>query len=182
MGRQVGKVVGVRGSAERFEVFVEQHYDELFRYALVLTGDRREAEDVVHDALLRLVKHVGRADIDHERAYARQALFRVFLARRDRRRRERLVPEAGADVAAVVDAFAVSAGRAEMAALLVQLPPRMRAVLAARFYLDLSEAETAQLLGCGVGTVKSSTARGLARLRELWEATHAPAAIGRGPR
>ncbi|QYN24272.1 sigma-70 family RNA polymerase sigma factor [Amycolatopsis sp. DSM 110486] len=172
--------MGVHG----FEVFVEQHYDELFRYALVLTGDRGEAEDVVHDALLRLVKHVGRADIEHERAYARQALFRVFLARRDRRRRERLMPIAGADVEAGGDAFAVSAGRAEMVALLWQLPPRMRAVLAARFYLDLGEAETARLLGCGVGTVKSSTARGLARLRELWEATHepSPAAIGRGQR
>ncbi|MEU4675082.1 sigma-70 family RNA polymerase sigma factor [Amycolatopsis sp. NPDC023774] len=92
--------VGVRGPGERFEVFVEQHYGELLRYALVLTGDRGDAEDVVHDALLKLVKHVSRADIEHERAYARQVLFRVFLARRDRGRRERLVPDAGADVQA----------------------------------------------------------------------------------
>ncbi|MEU4669824.1 sigma factor-like helix-turn-helix DNA-binding protein [Amycolatopsis sp. NPDC023774] len=167
-----------------FDVFVEQHYDELFRYALVLTGDRGEAEDVEHDALLRLDKHVGRTDIEHERAYAPAGVVPRFLARRDRRRRERLMPIAGADVVTGGDAFAVSAGRAEMVALLWQLPPRIRAVLAARFYLDLGEAETAQLPGCGVGTVKSSTARGLARLRELWAATHgpSPAAIGRGPR
>lgn len=94
------------------------------------------------------------------------------------------MPIAGSDVEAGGDAFAVSAGRSEMVAQLWQLPPRMRAVLAVRFYLDLGEAETARLLGCGVGTVKSSTARGLARLRELWEATHepSPAASGRGPR
>ncbi|WP_276588204.1 sigma factor-like helix-turn-helix DNA-binding protein, partial [Amycolatopsis iheyensis] len=47
---------------------------------------------------------------------------------------------------------------------------RTRAVLAARFYLDLGEADTARLLGCGTGTVKSTTSRGLQRLRQLWEA------------
>ncbi|MFI5593594.1 sigma factor-like helix-turn-helix DNA-binding protein [Amycolatopsis sp. NPDC051758] len=57
-----------------------------------------------------------------------------------------------------------------MLRLLLRLPPRTRAVLAARFYLDLGEADTARLLGCGTGTVKSTTSRGLQRLRELWVA------------
>ncbi len=51
--------------------------------------------------------------------------------------------------------------------VLAQLPPRQRAVPVLRYFEQLSEAETAETLGCSVGTVKSSTARGLARLREI---------------
>jgi RNA polymerase sigma factor (sigma-70 family) len=51
--------------------------------------------------------------------------------------------------------------------VLVRLPPRQRAVLVLRYFEQLSEAETAQALGCSVGTVKSASARGLARLREM---------------
>ena len=53
-----------------------------------------------------------------------------------------------------------------LAAALATLPPRMRATLVLRFYEDLSEHQTAQTLGCAVGTVKSQTARGLDRLRD----------------
>jgi RNA polymerase sigma factor (sigma-70 family) len=161
--------VGVREVDERFEAFVEQHYGQLLRYAMVLTGDRDDAGDVVHDTLLKLVKHIGRRDIEEMAAYARATLFRVFVRRRTRRRREPpvaevLLPAADPDIAGRW------AGRRDMVALLAQLPPRMRAVLAARFYLDLTEAGTAQLLGCSVGTVKSMTSRGLQRLRAAWEA------------
>jgi RNA polymerase sigma factor (sigma-70 family) len=55
---------------------------------------------------------------------------------------------------------------AALEAALAQLPPRMRAVLVLRFYSDLSEQQTADALGCAVGTVKSQTSRGLARLRD----------------
>jgi RNA polymerase sigma factor (sigma-70 family) len=51
--------------------------------------------------------------------------------------------------------------------VLVRLPPRQRAVLVLRYFEQLSEAETAEALGCSVGTVKSATARGLVRLREM---------------
>jgi DNA-directed RNA polymerase specialized sigma24 family protein len=51
--------------------------------------------------------------------------------------------------------------------LLVQLPPRQRTVIVLRFWAQLSEAETAEMLGCSEGTVKSATSRGMARLREL---------------
>ncbi|SDX00063.1 RNA polymerase sigma-70 factor, sigma-E family [Amycolatopsis xylanica] len=149
---------------ERFEAFVLRHYAELFRYAMILCGDRADAEDLVHDALLKLVRHLRRLDIDHERAYARKAVFNLFLTGKRRKLKEfltdnrRLVqPDMAPDVVS----------RDEMLALLLTLPRRERAVITARFYLDLSEADTAALLGCSVGTVKSSASRGLAKLREL---------------
>jgi RNA polymerase sigma factor (sigma-70 family) len=58
-----------------------------------------------------------------------------------------------------------------------QLPPGMRAIVVLRFYEDLGEAETARVLGCSIGTVKSQTSRGLARMRvHLTEATPSSAA------
>jgi RNA polymerase sigma factor (sigma-70 family) len=64
-----------------------------------------------------------------------------------------------------------------MRAALLALPPRMRAVLVLRFFEDLSERDTAELLGCSAGTVKSQTARGLSRLREqLGDGEPAPSA------
>jgi RNA polymerase sigma factor (sigma-70 family) len=54
--------------------------------------------------------------------------------------------------------------------LLLQLPPRQRAVIVLRYWEQRTEAEAAELLGCSVGTVKSTTSRGLARLRELHDA------------
>ncbi len=161
----------MRGVDEGFIDFVDRHYEQLVAYATVLTGDRGEAGDVVHDALLKLVHHIGRRDIANEAAYARTTLFRVFVShcRSRRRRGEVPLPEEGDHVPVAVDAVAVAGQRREMLALLVRLPPRMRAVLAARLYLDLDVVETARLLGCSTGTVKSTTARGLMKLRQLWD-------------
>jgi Sigma-70, region 4 len=69
--------------------------------------------------------------------------------------------------------------------LLVQLPPRQRAVIVLRYWEQLSEAETAALLGCSAGTVKSATSRALQRLRELaesWPDAGAPDAGAATPR
>jgi DNA-directed RNA polymerase specialized sigma24 family protein len=63
--------------------------------------------------------------------------------------------------------------RAELFDALASLPPRQRAVLVLRYFEDLSEAQTAQTLGCSLGTVKSTASRGLARLRETLEANGA---------
>jgi RNA polymerase sigma factor (sigma-70 family) len=59
------------------------------------------------------------------------------------------------------------ASRLALIDALHQLPPRQRAVLVLRFFDDLTEADTAKLLGISPGTVKSTTSRGLARLREI---------------
>jgi RNA polymerase sigma factor (sigma-70 family) len=67
----------------------------------------------------------------------------------------------------VGDPSDAAARRVDLAAALALLAPRQRAVIVLRFYLDLSEVETARMLGCAVGTVKSQTSEALARLRRL---------------
>ncbi len=98
--------------------------------------------------------------------YVRRTLYNLAA---DRWRRQRVQqrkavlfePAPPVDPASAVDL------RDAVVRVLVRLPPRQRAVLVLRYFEQLSEAETAEALGCSVGTVKSATARGLARLREM---------------
>jgi len=85
--------------------------------------------------------------------------------RRLARRAERPLPARGEDPA-LPDHSAAVADRDYLLRALAALPPRQRAVLVLRYFDDLSEAETADMLGCSLGTVKSQAARGLARLRD----------------
>jgi RNA polymerase sigma-70 factor (sigma-E family) len=149
---------------DRFREFVELRYVELLRTAYLLTGARPAAEDLVQTALLRAMRRWSR--IDDPVAYLRRVMVnqRTSGWRRAARLTEQLtahLPERadGADLAEGV------ATRDELVRALAELPPKMRAVLVLRYWEDLSEAETAELLGCSVGTVKSQASRGLARLR-----------------
>jgi RNA polymerase sigma factor (sigma-70 family) len=83
-----------------------------------------------------------------------------------RTRRPQEAGDEGLDRLTVIDAHAQVEDRLELVAALRTLPPRQRAVLVLRYFDDLTEAETARLLGCSVGTVKSTTSRALARLRD----------------
>lgn len=148
-----------------FHVFVSARYPALVRTALLLTGDRGHAEDLVQDALQRTFLAWRRLDAPaNAEAYTRRTMLR--LAGRARRRRWRgevptAEPYAGAapDPAAVVD----EAERVREA--LQRLPWAQRAVLVLRYFDDRSEADVAELLGCSAGTVKSRASRGLAALR-----------------
>jgi RNA polymerase sigma factor (sigma-70 family) len=91
-------------------------------------------------------------------------------AQRRTRRRQELVGDEAATLAAVPDESSArrlqTVGvRAELIDALGTLPPRQRAVLVLRYFEDLSEAQVAELLGCSVGTVKSTASRGLTRLQ-----------------
>jgi len=156
------------GAAEvSFEEFVYARSGSLLRTALLLTGQNQaEAEDLLQLALERAYRHWARVCRSGEpERYVRGILAHASADRWRRlaRRAERPLP-AAADPA-LPDHSAVVADRDYLLRALAALPPRQRAVLVLRYFDDLSEAETAAMLGCSVGTVKSQAARGLARLR-----------------
>jgi RNA polymerase sigma factor (sigma-70 family) len=91
-------------------------------------------------------------------------------AQRRTRHRQELIGDEAAALAAVPDESSArrlhAVGvRAELIEALGTLPPRQRAVLVLRYFEDLSEAQVADLLGCSLGTVKSTASRGLTRLQ-----------------
>jgi RNA polymerase sigma-70 factor (sigma-E family) len=147
------------------ERFVAERGDRLLRTAALLAGSRADGEDLLQSALERLLRQWRRIDGDPEN-YVRRTLYNLAADgwRRQRVRQRHAVlfePAPPADPAMAVDL------RDAVIRVLVRLPPRQRAVLVLRYFEELSEAETAEALGCSVGTVKSATARGLARLREM---------------
>jgi RNA polymerase sigma-70 factor (sigma-E family) len=138
----------------------------LARTAYLLTGSRHAADDLLQTTLTKLYVAWDRiADRQHVDAYARRALVNEHRStwRRASRRLEVLsdLPPERAHQPAVYD------GEREAVWRFVQgLPPRQRAVIVLRYYEDLSEAETADLLGISTGTVKSQASRALASLRD----------------
>jgi RNA polymerase sigma-70 factor (sigma-E family) len=147
------------------ERFVSERGERLLRTAALLTGSRDEGEDLLQSALERLLKNWKRIDGDPEN-YVRRTLYNLAADgwRHQRVRQRHAVlfqPSPPVDPATAVDV------RDAVVRVLVRLPPRQRAVLVLRYFEQLSEVETAEALGCSVGTVKSATARGLARLREI---------------
>ena len=158
----------VREVEVSFEEFVYARSGSLLRTALLLTGQNRaEAEDLLQLALERAYRHWPRVCRSGEpERYVRGILAHASADRWRRlaRRAERPLPATGEDPA-LPDHSAAVADRDYLLRALAALPPRQRAVLVLRYFDDLSEAETADMLGCSLGTVKSQAARGLARLR-----------------
>jgi RNA polymerase sigma-70 factor (sigma-E family) len=138
----------------------ERHYAELVRLAFALTSDWDLAEELAQEAFARAWRSWGNIR-DQQAAPAYLRTIVVNLARRSLRRRlqeRRAWPDAG-DVQAADPAESIDLLRA-----LARLPARKRACVVLRFYMDLSEADTAAALGVSVGTVKSQTAKALQRL------------------
>jgi len=157
-----------------FRGFVSARWSSLVATAYLITTDVGTAEDCVQEALTRVHRHWRRLRQDGEpAAYAHRAVVNAALSWR-RRRRIREVPLTPADqgehpASEPVNQDLVGLDPTLLAALR-SLPPRMRAAVALRYLEDRSEAETARLLGCSTGTVKSSTSRGVAHLRAALEA------------
>ncbi|MFF9091168.1 SigE family RNA polymerase sigma factor [Streptomyces sp. NPDC014991] len=162
---------------ESFRDFVAGRSSALLRTAVLLTGgDRHAAEDLLQNALVRAAGRWQR--IDEPEAYVRQILYRQQVSRWRLKWRRREVsvaqpPEAGH----APDAAYAAELRMVLRAALSRLTARQRTVLVLRYFEDLPEAEVARILGCSVGTVRSTTHRSLARLREL-----APELAALGPR
>src|SRR5690349_3675989 len=145
--------------------------DQWRRTALLLCGDWHTADDLVSTALVKLYRHWTRiAEMDNPEAYVRRMLLRAWL---DERRRPWRREHSRAELPERVDAADPSRAADQLAVLglLAQLPARRRAVLVLRYFCDLSVEETAEVLGCSTGTVKSQSARALNTLRELADVT-----------
>ncbi|GAB4047969.1 SigE family RNA polymerase sigma factor [Catellatospora paridis] len=147
-----------------FQAFVEQRYTALLRTAYLLCGSRDRAEDVLQNALAAALPKWRR--MEHPEAYLRRVMVNQLA--NDWRRPIREIVTAALPDRARHTGDAVEE-RDELWSALRRLPVRMRAVLVLRYWEDRSEQETAQILGVTVGTVKSHSSRGLARLRELIE-------------
>jgi RNA polymerase sigma-70 factor (sigma-E family) len=147
-----------------FDQFVRDSSPRLLRMAYLLTGDRGHAEDVVQTALLQVARKWRR--IRGEPApYARRAV--VNLAKNHRRDRSRRPPES---FATVEPCYAPPEADVLLQQVLLpavmDLPMRQRAVLVLRYFQDLSVEQTADALGCSIGTVKSQSHHALNKLRE----------------
>jgi RNA polymerase sigma-70 factor (sigma-E family) len=146
----------------------QAHGVGLIRLAIVMLGDRVAAEDVVQDAFLGLYRHWdGLSEPGKALAYVRSAVLnrcRNALRQRNRQAgyRATLLTVESAEATALVgeeQQLVLAAIRA--------LPDRQREALALRFYLDLTEDETARAMGISKGTVKSATSRALASLGRM---------------
>ncbi|MER7440193.1 SigE family RNA polymerase sigma factor [Micromonospora avicenniae] len=146
-----------------YVAFVENHQHRLLRAAYLVCGNRHQAEDLLQDALLKLALRWSSVREGDPAAYVRSILYRDTVSWWRRRRREWLSAQPPERVSADRDGTLRLALRDAVG----QLPPRQRAVLVLRYYEDLSEAATAEVLGVTVGTVKSQCHAALRRLREL---------------
>jgi RNA polymerase sigma-70 factor (sigma-E family) len=148
-----------------FESWLVAREGALQRTAYLLTGDPHSAQDLVQTTLARLFLAWDRiGDLGHVDAYARKVLVNEHRStwRRAWRRRE-VVTDDLPDRA--VAAHQYDGTDDAVWAFVGTLPPRQRAVIVLRYYEDLTEAQTAELLGISVGTVKSQAHRALAALR-----------------
>lgn len=163
------------GATDSVTALYAEHALGLVRLAVVLTGDRAAAEDIVQDAFLGLYRRWDKvADMAAPLAYLRVSVVNGCRTALRRRSRLSFRPPAGADDA--LDATGLDGGLAEsaeasvllseeqraMAAVLRRLPRRQREAVVLRYYLELSVNETAQAMGVSPGTVKSATHHALA--------------------
>lgn len=147
-----------------FEEFVAARLPALLRYAVVLTGDRHLAEDLVQDVLVTAHRKWKRiAATDRPDQYVYRMVTNAYLSWRRRWSTRQILlvepPERPATAAAD------RPDQSELWAELARLPRQQRATLVLRYYEDLSVAEIAEVLGCAPATVRSNTSRALATLR-----------------
>jgi RNA polymerase sigma-70 factor (sigma-E family) len=159
-GVMTGVSVVPADGAVSFDAFVAARSQALVRTAYLLTRDHALAEDLVQTALAKAWFHWSRIHEDSPEPYVRRILVTTY-ATWWRRRWNGEIPTADLPEAPT----AHGEDRLDLWDAIGRLPRRQRAVIVLRYYEDLSEAETARLMGSTVGTVKSQTAKALAKLR-----------------
>lgn len=146
----------------------KSHWVPMVKMAVLMVDDRQTAEDAVQDAFEAIYKKTALpSDYDAASAYLRGIVInkcRMVIRRRVMARRKQphlLVQDS-------VDTGRITACTEDMrlVAALQSLPRRMREVVVLRYYVDLTEAQTAKQLGISVGTVKSTSSKAFAKIRK----------------
>ena len=150
-------------SDESFVDFARDASPQLLRTAWFVCGDPVQAEELVQAALEKVYVRWRRIDHGAATAYARKLVLNHRIDTRRHRSREVLTDRTPERATSEHDVEATDA----LVRALATLAPRERQVVVLRHYADLSEQEGASTLGIGLGTVRSSASRGLAKLREL---------------
>ena len=150
-----------RGDTHEFDAFVRARLPHLLIFGRALTGDDHRAADLVQDALEQTYRHWDRIVRDDPEGYVRATMANRNISIWRKLRRERLTDRVPGSANPVTER-----DQAVWAAIR-ELAPRQRAVIALRYLEDLTERQTAEILGCSVGTIKSQTSRALAKLRDL---------------
>ena len=149
-----------------FREFVAARSQALVRSAWLLTGNEAAAQDLVQAALVRTWQRWDQIENRWAlESYVRRVMLSIFLSWRRRKASSEIPIGNVADWHGIADQVSESELRFDVARGLAGLSRGQRAVVVLRFFDDLTEAETARVLQCSVGTVKSQTARALSRLR-----------------
>jgi RNA polymerase sigma-70 factor (sigma-E family) len=152
---------------EAFRSYVAARSPALLRTAYLLTGSRADAEDLLQTALAKTYlawdRIREREAID---AYVRRVMVNTQTSWWRRRKVDEYATDVLPEAPAGTDATDAVVLHDALWTALGGLPSRQRAMVVLRYYEDLSEAETAQVLGVSLGTVKSTTSRALTKLRE----------------
>ncbi|HET9729125.1 MAG TPA: sigma-70 family RNA polymerase sigma factor [Acidimicrobiia bacterium] len=144
-----------------------RHAPAALRFALMLTGDRALAEDLVHEAFVRVSAKLD--TLRDPAAFAPYLMRAIANLAKSHFRHDAVVTRHARRSSVVVSVDPVDvATNDELLAALRRLPVQQRAVIVLRYYNDCSYAEIASVLGIPEGTVKSQLARGLERLRKEW--------------
>ena len=165
---------------EEFTAFVVAHGRQLLRTACLLTGDLGRGEDLLQTTFARAYGRWGRVqEADDPAAYVRKMLVNGHLSWLRRLSNTEQVIESVPDRGDGRDLQTAHADADELRSALQRLSPRVRAAVVLRYLDDLSEAETARLMGCSPNTVSKHVGRGLAVLRTVLDQSPDGAVNGR---
>ncbi|BAJ29500.1 MULTISPECIES: SigE family RNA polymerase sigma factor [Kitasatospora] len=155
---------------DAYAAFVEEAWPRHLRTATLIAGNRDLGEELLQDCLVKLYVRWQRVSVDDPHAYLRRMLVNGNISRWRRFRRETLtaeIPEPASGHSGPADDDTADALHRALRAL----PLKQRAVVVLRYVEDLTEKDTAAVLGCSVGTVKSHHARAMTRLRTVLSGT-----------
>jgi RNA polymerase sigma-70 factor (sigma-E family) len=146
----------------------DAHYERLVRLAFLLSRNQDDAEDIVQEAFVRSARRLASLSEVEWGSYLRKAVVNQWKSTL-RRLRVRTAKDLRVWSTAEAGIQPEPDRQTFLWHLVMKLPPRQRATIVLRYYEDLSEAETARILGCSIGTVKSQRSRAIETLRRRYQ-------------